>query len=462
MRRTAPLGLAVLLAFSQGLAAQMSPGARSVAMGGGGMVFATGVDAVEWNPANLGWAGGWNVSLFEVGISMLTTGATIGEIVGIADEDAGTFQSSFAGWLFQTDRTSGEIIAGLPADGVQLSAVTEGFWSAFATEQSDLPALRSFSLPSVGLTVGPFGIRVRNRVFSDITISKELADLIGNGYVDQNIQNYSVGNTGWSTTSLSEVTVAYGTTLGGLLSIGVGGRYVMGHGMVQGRFFEPELDLNCIGVSGCDALTIQTVAVESTDGTGYGLDVGASLELPGGFRASVSGTNVIQKMTWEEALVAHTAEYTDADFDDSSFIDILDRFDAEPIDPNGASLGVYTAAEGLFEQSYFPQVYRAGIGWQSGGTSLEAVGSSVAPRGRYTSSWDQRVSLGIEQKIPILTLRAGYALGEDGITAVTGGLGLGFGPVLLEASGGRFSGESVSTTTWDGYYGTVALQIKGG
>lgn len=409
------------------------------------MVFAAGVDAVEWNPANLGWAGGWNVSVFELGAVGLGSGAGIDEILaifGVSVPGAGALSVS-------------QIISGLPADGIHLSAVTEGFVTAYAAESANIPRPGS-PLPSVGISIGPVGLRVRSRVMTDISLSRELADLIGNGFVQQNIQSYAVGNTGWSTTSFSEVTLSYGTKLGGLLSIGFGGRYVIGQGMVNGRFFEPVIDLNN------STLSVQTVAVEATSGTGYGLDVGLSLDLPAGFRAAASGTNVVQRMTWDEGLVAHTATYTEADFNSNlNFVDLLDRFQAEPITPNTASLAVYQASQGLFRESYFPQVFRAGLGWRAGGTSLEAVGIKVSPRGRYRSAWDERISLGIEQKLPILTLRAGIARGEDGLGALTGGLGLGLGPVHIEASGGKFTGDGAAAS-WGGYYGTVALQIKGG
>jgi len=416
-------------------------------MGGGGMVFATGVDAVEWNPANLGWAGGWNISFYELGAASLIAGADLDEVLAIFGADR----------LGSADLNVSQVINSLPADGFKVSGVTEGFATAFGTDRADIPQPGS-PFPSIGLAFGPIGIRVRSRVLTEFTLSKEIADLIGNGFVEQNIQNYAVGNTGWSTTSFSEVTVAYGTTLGGLLSVGIGGRYVKGHGLVQGRFFEPVTDINA--PVGSPMLTLESAAVEATNGTGYGLDVGFSLDLPGGFRAAVSGTNIIQKMTWDEDLVAHTATYVDEDFD-LDFIDLLDRFQSEPIVANSVSLEVLEVSQGLFEQSYFPQVVRAGIGWQAGGTTLEAVGISVAPRGRFTSAWDQRISLGIEQKIPLLTLRAGIARAEDGLNAVTLGLGLGLGPVHLEASGGRFDGDG-EFTSWSGYYGTIAFQISGG
>lgn len=455
MRRAAALSLVALAALVLPGAAQMSPGARSVAMGGGGMVFATGVNAVELNPANLAWGGGWNVSPFELGIVGLGEGATVTEILSIFGADIGG----------AADLNVSDVINGLPADGITLSFVTEGFATAYATDQAEIPGPGS-PLPSIGVAFNNVAVRLRSRVFTSVTLSRELADLIGNGFVEQNLQNYAVGNTGWQSTSLSEVTVSYGTNLGAL-SVGVGGRYVVGHAMVNGRFFEPVIDANCVGFNpppGCIPLSVTSVAVEATDGSGYGLDVGLSMALPGGFRASASGTNVVQKLTWNEDLVAHTAVYTDQDFDsDQDFVDLLDRFQGEPLDPNGVSLAVFTTAENLFEESYFPQVFRAGFGWQSGGTTVEASGVKVSPRGRFANPWDERLSLGVEQRLPVLTLRAGYAMADQGITALTGGLGLGAGPILFELSGGRFSGEDVSLgSPWEGYYGTIALQVVGG
>lgn len=447
MRRMAVVAaLIALVASTDGLLAQMSPGARSVAMGGGGMVFATGVDAVEWNPANLGWAGGWNVAVFETGVSALSTGATVNEIMTI-------FGAELPG---SEVLDVSQVIAGLPTTGIRLNSVSEGFTTAKITGMTDAVPSPGSPLPSIGIAIGSVGIRARSRVRAEGTMSRDLLDLIGVGFVPQNIQNYSVGNTGWSTTSFSEVTLSYGTNLGGL-SVGVGGRYVMGHGMVKGRFFEPEIDLNTT------SLSVQTVAVEATTGSGYGLDVGLSFGLPGGFRVAASGTNVMQRMTWDEnALVAHTATFTDQDFDGiQDFVDLLDRFDEQPLNASQTSLAVYEASQGLFEESYFPQVFRGGFGWQAGGTSLEAVGIKVAPRGRYKSAWDERVSLGVEQKLPLLTLRAGYAMAEESLTALTGGIGLGVGPINLEVSGGKFSGTD-EALPMEGYYATFALQLKGG
>ena len=460
MRRSVLFAFVVLLAYGQGVAAQMSPGARSVGMGGGGMVFATGVDAVEWNPANLAWGGGWNVSLFELGLVGIGSGTTLYDFKSIIEGGS----------------DAASLVAALPSDGITLALITEGFGTAYVLDALDelpngantAPLAVGSPLPSVGLAIGPVAVRVRSRLRHDFRLSKELADLIGNGFELANVQNYAVGNTGWSSVSTSEVTVSYGLTIGEALSLGVGGRYVMGHGMTQGRFFEPQVDLSCLsGDPNCEVMVLQTASVEGRDGVGYGLDIGASLQLPLGFRIAASGTNVVQRMEWDaDQIIGYHARYTDQDFDNNLGLgieDYLDRFSTgEVIDPNSVSLAVYEASQGFLEESYFPQVFRAGLGWRSGGTTLEAVGIKVAPRGRYASSWDERVSIGLEQKLPLLTLRGGYGFTESGITQYTAGLGLRLGPVHIDASGGQFSGERSDAAPWHGLFATLGLQIRAG
>ncbi len=439
----AALSTAVLV-FPADASAQMAAGARSVGMGGGGMVFVTGVDAVEWNPANLGWADGWNVSLAEIGVSGLGDGATLDDFRAIVEggDDA---QSA---------------VDAIPDTGLRIIGVTEGFATAFGAEQIDAPTPGS-PLPTVGVAFGPVAFRVRSRVLSQATLSRELADLFGNGFEEENLPNYRVGNTGWRTTSFTEYTVSYGTTVGAL-SIGVGGRYVQGHGLLDGRFFEPVIDLNE------QSFVIQSVSVQSESGTGYGFDLGLSLDLPGGFRAAASGTNVWQRMEWDENLVAWTAEFTEEDFDENfdeslGVEEFFDRFQDEPVDPDGVGLAVSEAGGDLFEQSYFPQVYRGGVGWRSssGATTLEAVGIVVSPRGRFSSPWDERISFGVEQKVPILTLRGGYAFAQDGLTTYTAGVALRLGPVHIETSAGRFGGDG-ELGSRDGVYATFGVQLKGG
>jgi hypothetical protein len=289
------------------------------------------------------------------------------------------------------------------------------------------------------------------------------------------MQNYRVGDTGLRTTSFTEITAAYGTMLGDRMAIGVGARYIQGHKLIETRFFEPVLDLLN------ETADVTAAAVEAPGGSGYGLDVGLALDLFAGFRISASATNVVQKMTWDDALVGYEYTYhgcdnstpgcvkSSFDLDPEELLDSL-RYSDRPIDPSSMSLPMYQTSQGLFPDAFFPTVFRAGVGWQAGWTTIELVGTSVSPRGREHSQWDERISLGIEQRLFFLTFRAGGAKGTDGLQAISGGVGLGLGPVHLDVSGGLMSGgfEFASALVqpedvdYAGGQVTVSLQIKGG
>jgi len=448
--------LAVAL-VGQGVSAQYAPGARAVGMGGAGMVYASGVDAIEWNPANLALEGGWNISIGEAGAAALLSGITLDDFRSIIDDES----------------TASQIIDDLPSSGLTLSTSTEGYLTNMGAEGEDLPTTGS-ALPTIGIAFGSLGVRVRSRVLNEIRMSKELADLINDGFDASEMQNYRVGNTGFRTTSFTEITAAYGTTLGDRMAIGVGGRYVRGNKLVEMRFFEPVLDL----VN--ETADVTAAAIEAPGGSGYALDVGLALQLFAGFRVSASAANVVQKMTWDDDLVGYEYTYhgcdsgspgcnSSFDLDERDLLDSL-RYSNASVDPSSMSLPMVQVAQDLFDESFFPTVYRVGVGWRAGGTSIELVGTSVSPRGDEFSQWDDRISLGLEQRLWFLTLRAGGAKAKDGLQAISGGVGLGLGPVHIDLSGGLMSGnfefaESVVTpedVEYAGGHVTMSVQIKGG
>ncbi len=461
MRRAATIAALAFL-VPLGAQAQFSPGARSVGMGGAGMVFSSGVDAIEWNPANLALEGGWNIALGEVGGSALVSGADFDALQSM-------FEFEFPGAGASTT-TKAEAVANLPASGLSFVAVSEGFLSARGITASDgaLPSVGD-PLPTVGITWGSLGIRARSRVMNEVRLSKELVDVMVNDFDASRINEYQVGNTGFRNVTFSEVTAAYGATIGDRMAIGVGARYVKGHKLTEGRFFEPVLDL----VN--ETAEFNSVAIEAPGGSGYGVDVGLALDLVAGLRVSASATNVIQKMTWDDGLIAHEAtffacECPSSDFDTESPEDLIDQYQAQPLDPNSMSLYVAETVQGLLPGAFFPTVFRLGAGWRAGGTSIELVGASVSPQGRQHNQWDERISLGLEQRLWIFTFRAGGMKGADGIQAISGGLGLGIGPVKLDVSGGVMSGGfefasglvAPEDVDYAGGHVTMSLQLKGG
>lgn len=471
MRHWAVLSVVFALSVAPDSAvSQFSPGARSVGMGGAGMVFSSGVDAIEWNPANLGLGGGWSASA-EVGASGLITGVScddLGKIFGF-----GSCSSTPWGWNFDDAQCTPGSASGLPASGVAVGTRSEGFLTALGAEQANLPRPGS-PLPTVGLSVGSFGLRVRSHVATESTVSKELLELMCDGFDPARMQDYRVGDTGFRSTSLSEVTAVYGLTLGARLGIGIGLRYVMGHSLMQANFFEPVVDL------GDQSIEVNGVGVESSGGSGFGLDLGLALQLTDELRLSASGTNIVQRMKWDDGLVAHTATFVGCattsptcpgdDFSELSLEDFFNRFEEQPINDGSVSLPVYETSRELFRAAYFPTIFRAGAGFRTGGTAVELVGTTVSPKGRQRSDWDERLSLGVDQALWILQLRAGGALGSDGLQVIGGGLGLRFGAVHLDLGGGVMSGGfdfasavvSSEKLDYSGSYATVSLQVVGG
>lgn len=420
--------------------AQWAGGPASNGMGGAGVVWARGVDALDFNPANLGFSRGWSLSLVDLGAAGLLTGTTMGDLWDIA---------TAAG---EGDRA---LVERLPADGFRVSAMTEGYAVSRGADAGDFPSPEA-SLPGFALSWGPVGLRVRNRVLAEAAMSREVADLTVSGFNPERIREYAVRETGFRVASFTEMTLGYGYTLADRLSLGVAARWVQGHRLAQGRFFEPEIDLDD------ESLRVTGVAVEAPGGSGWGVDVGLALDLGRGWAMSLAAQNVAQRMTWDDALRSHEAVFTDDDFDSADLTELLDRFADTPLDPGAVSLPVFEAARGLFAQAYFPTVYRAGVGWEGGhGTRLELDASAVAPRGRQGAPWEERVAAGVEQRLKFLVLRGGYAFAEDGLRALTGGVGLRIGPVRLDVGAGKLSGD-MDGTPYDGVQASVGLSVRGG
>lgn len=412
-------------------------------MAGAGLVYASGLDAAELNPANLARSAGWHVAVVELGTSGLFTGTTLADFQAIMG----------AGGDANTDAVAA--LGRLPDDGFSIEAAVEGVTLASVAGAVGVPRPGS-PYPTVGVAVGPYALRIRSQVLTTGNVSRELADLAVNGFEEERLQEYAVRNTAFRVASFSEITFAYGYQLD-RLAFGAAIRRVQGHRLTQIRLFEPEIDLNA------QTMSLSGVAVESPGGSGFGIDLGVTLDLGPGLRWSMAIENATQRMTWDEDLRVHEATYTDDDFDAADFGDLVDRFRASSLDPSSVSLPVYETAQGLLEDAYFPTFVRAGVGWADSGTHVELVATAVAPKGRQRSSWDQRLSLGLEQRLRVVTLRGGYARGEAGLRAIAAGVGFGpWGPVEVEAGIGSISGTGPGDVPYDGVHGSLGISVRRG
>ena len=69
--------------------------------------------------------------------------------------------------------------------------------------------------------------------------------------------------------------------------------------------------------------------------------------------------------------------------------------------------------------------------------------------------WDREVSVGIQQKLPLITVRAGYASNFEEGTMISGGLSL--GPIQLGAA--RLDDGMYEGAPRSGWIGTFGLGV---
>jgi len=208
---------------------------------------------------------------------------------------------------------------------------------------------------------------------------------------------------------------------------------------------------------------VNGVAVAAPSGRGFGIDVGAVFRPLPSLTLGLAVRNAVQRLTWDDALVVYAADISDDDFDTRDAEEILDRFQGEELDPRGASLRTYEAARGLFREAFFPRIFLLGAGVSSSrGGSVQVTYSATQGPGRLAGPWDDRISVGLEQDLPLLTLRAGYAAAADGLRAATAGLGLHLGVVRLDAMVGRITGTGGGGGATEGLMGALAVSLEGG
>ncbi len=84
-------------------------------------------------------------------------------------------------------------------------------------------------------------------------------------------------------------------------------------------------------------------------------------------------------------------------------------------------------ADDLYRDAYFPATLRTGVAWTlpRTRTSLAAGYQEVLTEGRLGGGWDRQLSAGIEQKVPLATLRGGVATDLREARMLSGGLSLG-------------------------------------
>jgi len=416
-----------ILGASLALAAVPAPGAaqiplnpRALGVGGAYVGVARGHEAVFSNPANLGLPG---AARWSLGFPQVAAGATVlgPELLDLRD---------YFNYDDLSDQQRTDLLAKIPAGGTALEAEARA--------------------PLVTWQMGNFGLGVAYGFVGSHTIGRDLVDLFLNGY-QEGRTDYRMGNTAGTRATYWDFAAAYGRSVGPL-SVGATAHYYLGRGLVQTRAFEPRYDL----VAG--DIEVDYVGVNSKGGSGYGLDLGAALQPVPGLTVSAAVANVVHSMEWSDELRGRSVTLTQADFFDSEFQVIRSRYDRSEQELGDTPEGRFAAvAEGLTEDAKLPTTLRLGAAYTlpGGTTTLTGAFHDDLTEGRLSGRWDRLVGAGVQQKLPVGMVRAGFSTNADDARMIAGGVTL--GPVDLALA--HFTDGEEGEATRNGWIGSFGLSV---
>ncbi len=399
------ISLALLTVAAGQSLADVQSSARSAAMGGAFTALASGVDAGKFNPANLGLA-----DHRKTGVEFVGVGVNLNNNAFTLDD-----YNKYTG-AFLTDSDKEYILGQIPIEGLQLKADVE-------------VTAMSISSGSMALNVTGFGV-------ADINLSKDIFDLVlnGNTYADTIDVTGSYSNA----YSYASAGLSYGMPIYSAgsrqLAIGATFSYLRGIAIEEVVELEGMAATMATGFEGSGRLVAHT----ATGGKGYGLDLGAALQLNKSYAIGVRLKNVLGSITWNN------------DTEEHGYIFNFDTMTVDNMDDDYVTSDDYTRDIGSFSTS-LPRVLTVGVA-KTSGKLLFAADWEQGLQSKTGSSTTPLVSLGAEYKlIPFFPLRAGFQTGGERNTAISFGSGLNFNPFYLDfavATGSSVSGGSAKGTNF--------------
>jgi hypothetical protein len=407
----------VLAAWAGGAAAQAPLTPRALGMAGANVGLARGEEALFQNPANLALPGTprWSVSILQATVGAGVDGAGFGDLADLLDADG----------LEQTRKD--DLLAGVPTSG--------------------LDGEMEIRVPIAAVQVNQFAFGAAWTGLARQNLGRDLVDLVLNGY-QSGRTDYSVGSTGGNSVSFLDLSAGYARQAGPV-SVGVAAHYLVGGTLSRSRLFEPRFDLEA------EDLSAEYREVYADGGHGWALDVGVAAQPVPGLTVSAAVANIAAGMRWSDELRTRHVVLRRADFEGDAIEAALTRLDqsAETVDPDAVPATVYETARGLYDEAYLPATLRAGAALEMAGgrTRVAAAYQDALTAGRMASGWERAASVGVEQRIPLATLRAGAATDLGGRAMLSGGLSL--GPVHLGLAHTTGGGQSGNASGWTATFG---------
>lgn len=389
-------GAAALAAlFALPAAAQVSLTPRALGMGGAYLGVARGHESLFLNPANLALP---NSPHWSAGAGTLVVGAAV----------RGLTVAQFADLVRYDERTEAErqaLVAAIPESGTGVHVEARA--------------------PLLALSVRRFAVGIGYGVIGSHTVNRSIADLVVNGF--QPTRSYTIENTTGFRASYWDVAAAYGHRVGPV-SLGATARYVVAGDLVRSGFVR--VDTVFAGPIPTD-LRVTYEGVRSSGGGGFGVDLGLAAQPIPGLTVGAAIENVLSTVRWNDDQELRTLVLDQDDYRDGDPQDILDRYEQSGrpyTDAGAASERTRQLAEemGADRDAGLPTVLRVGAAYQAAtGTTVAAGYQEDLDPNAFSGPWTRQASLGIQQRIPFVTLRAGVATGFSDGSLLSGGLSLG-------------------------------------
>jgi hypothetical protein len=399
-RLLAATALALLLAAVQ-MQASLAAGnssARAVAMGGAYIGLATGVDAAKYNPANLGLTDYTmtSIQIAGAGIDLSNNSFTLGDY------------NDYTG-AFLTEADKADILDKIPAEGLRLNARAEAAAASIAS--------------------GPFAFVISGVGAADVSMNKDLFDLILNG----NTLADTVRVDGSYSDAVSYVSVglSYGHAVYNSgtrqLAAGITAKYIKGLYVERITELEGLASTELSGFAGEGRAILQA----AEGGSGYGLDLGAVLQLNDTYTVGASITNVLGSISWKDSPTEYGYIFS---FDTTNF----DNMSGDHVvsDDYKRSISGFSTT--------LPSELRIGVA-KTSGDILWAIDFEQGLEDTPGVSTKPRLNAGVEwAPVSTLPLRMGYGVGGERSSGFSFGTG-------IHASAARVDFAFVTGNTFSGY-----------
>jgi hypothetical protein len=287
--------------------------------------------------------------------------------------------------------------------------------------------------PLFALQVRRFAVGVSYQVVGSHTVNKSIVDLVLNGFDRE--KTYTIDNTQGSRAAFWDVAAAYGRPVGPV-SVGATVHYYIPRELVRSALVDVDTTYSVIsGFTVPTDIRVTYAGVGSTGGSGFGVDLGVAAEPIPGLTLSASVANALKTAEWNGDLRVRTVTLDSNDYEDGDPEALQSEYEESereynPATDAGQPFGRLADSVLALRDQGLPTVLRAGAAYRLGtGTTLAAGFQTELDESPAGALWDQQLSLGVQQKIPLITLRAGFATDMEDGTLLSGGLSL--GPIQL-------------------------------